>query len=49
MERRIYFYTCMECGQEWESTRKDEAVCPICKTSDLHVEEVEDDDNENTL
>lgn len=47
MERKIYIYTCMECGLEWEST-KEELICPMCKLANIHEEEV-DDDNEDTL
>lgn len=46
MERKIYMYTCMECDFEWESTLKDETICPMCQCGDLHVEEVKEDGEE---
>lgn len=43
MERVIYFYTCMECGANWDSTTKEE-FCHVCGSPDI-AEEVEDDEN----
>ena len=38
MKRKIYIYTCMGCGHEWESSSKD-VICPVCKVADIYEEE----------
>lgn len=45
MKRKIYVYTCMNCGHEWESSSKD-VICPVCHVGDIYEEVEEDDSNE---
>jgi len=49
MKRKIYIYTCMNCGFEWQSTMKGETQCPSCRVGDIHCEEANDDDDENEV
>lgn len=42
MEKIVYYYTCMECGTNWDSTVKEE-FCHVCGCPDI-AEEVEEDD-----
>ena len=46
MKRKIYFYTCMGCGVDWDSTVK-ENVCHVCGSPDIAEEVEEDDENSN--
>lgn len=43
MKRKIYIYTCMECGTSWDSTTKEE-ICHVCGMGDI-AEEVEDEED----
>lgn len=47
MKRKIYYYYCMECDLDWESTYE-ETMCPLCHCGDIYVaEEKEEEDNED--
>ena len=46
MKRKIYIYTCMECGVTFESTTPEE-ICHVCGMGDI-AEEVEDEEDGET-
>lgn len=41
IEKR-YYYTCMECGYEWEDGKPygSQSTCPRCGVGDLHCEDL---------